>query len=143
MITLRTAVLADAPIIAKAESKYIDCPWTERQIADEIGSSGSVFFVAECDGEFCGYVSCNVALDECEINNIAVEQRFRRRGAGKMLLNGLICELASRGVKSVFLLVRDGNAPAIGLYNSLGFTQTGLRKNYYKEKDALIMRLNL
>lgn len=141
-VTVRRAVSSDAKAIAAAERAYIDCPWTESQIAEEI-DSGAVFLVAETAGRFCGYVSGEVAFDECEISNIAVEEGFRRQGIGKLLLNELIAELKTKHVKSVFLLVRDGNIPAIMLYTSLGFSRVGLRKNYYKGKDALIMRLNL
>lgn len=140
-VTVRKAERRDAPYIAAAELAYIDCPWTESQIEGEI-ASGAVFLVAEIDGEFCGYVSGEVTVDECEISNIAVIEKYRRRGIGKILLASLINELDVRGVRNVFLLVRDGNAPAIALYKSLGFIRVGQRKNYYKGKDALIMRLN-
>ncbi|MFR6377514.1 MAG: hypothetical protein ACLUN5_14145 [Oscillospiraceae bacterium] len=43
------------------------------------------------------------------------------------------------------LEVRDSNAPAIALYDSLGFEQIGLRKNYYQhpKEDARILRKEL
>ena len=142
MIAVRKAKNTDAHSIAALERSCIDCPWTESQIAQEINSD-AVFLVAEEDGEFCGYVSGEVTCDECEISNIAVVSSHRRRGAGKALLTALLGELKAGEVKSVFLLVRDGNIPAISLYTSLGFKKIGQRKNYYKGKDALIMRLNL
>lgn len=142
MVTVRKAERRDAHSIAAAEQSYIDCPWTESQIVGEI-DGGAVFLVAESNGEFCGYVSGEVTVDECEISNIAVMEKYRRQGVGKMLLTSLLNELTVRGVHSVFLLVRDGNTPAIALYQSLGFIRVGQRKNYYKGKDALIMRLNL
>ena len=141
-VTVRRAVNADAKAIAAAERAYIDCPWTEGQIAEEI-DSGAVFLVAEADGKFCGYVSGEIAAGECEISNIAVTEECRRQGVGKMLLNKLLAELVAKNVNCVFLLVRDGNIPAIMLYTGLGFSAVGKRKNYYKGKDALIMRLNL
>ncbi|MDE6618875.1 MAG: ribosomal protein S18-alanine N-acetyltransferase [Clostridiales bacterium] len=141
-VTVRKAEHSDAHNIAAAEQAYIDCPWTENQIVEEI-SSGAVFLVAEANGEFCGYVSGEVTADECEISNIAVVEQYRRMGVGKTLLASLLNELTVRGVHSVFLLVRDGNVSATALYQSLGFTRVGRRKNYYKGKDALIMRLNL
>lgn len=142
MIILRKANKSDAHIIAALEHAYIDCPWTESQIAEEI-ERNPVFYVAECDGEVCGYVSGEIAADECEISNIAVSEPRRRKGVGKALLTALLNELAARQVKSVFLLVRDGNVPAIALYERMGFLRVGQRKNYYKGKDALIMQINL
>ena len=39
------------------------------------------------------------------------------------------------------LEVREGNAPAIALYEKLGFREVGRRKNYYPERkeDAVLM----
>lgn len=142
MIKVRKAQIADAPKIAAAEQAYIDCPWTEAQIKEEIVSPAAEFFVAETDGEFCGYVSAVITADECELSNIAVTEKYRRNGVGRALLTALLNEVRI-SVKSVFLLVRDGNTPAIMLYTALGFIAVGVRKNYYKDKDALIMRLNL
>ena len=40
------------------------------------------------------------------------------------------------------LEVRQSNAPAIALYEQLGFEQVGLRPNYYRnpKENALILR---
>ena len=54
----------------------------------------------------------------------------------------LIRELRNRGSNSLALEVRVSNEPAKALYESLGFHQVGLRKNYYRnpKEDALILR---
>ena len=71
--------------------------------------------------------------------NIAVGEGFRRRGIARMLVEELIRRLDAY---QLTLEVRASNAPAIALYESLGFTQVGLRKNYYHKpkEDALILR---
>lgn len=137
---VRKALSADAPAIAALEHECIDCPWTESQISDEIADSAAIFLVAVRGGELCGYVSGRVTVDECEISNIAVAQKYRRQGIGRALFSALFGELTLRAVKCVFLLVRDGNIPAVALYTGLGFTQVGLRKNYFKGQNAIIMR---
>ena len=57
-------------------------------------------------------------------------------------MKALETELRARGSHCLTLEVRASNAPAIALYEKLGFSQVGLRKNYYRDpkEDALILR---
>ena len=77
-MTVRKAVAADAGAIAAAERAYMDCPWTEAQVSDEIADKRAAFLVAEDDGALIGYVSAKTTLDECEFGNIAVAERRAR-----------------------------------------------------------------
>ena len=45
------------------------------------------------------------------------------------------------GVENFTLEVRESNLPAVRLYESLGFTVEGIRKNFYRDpaENALIM----
>ena len=74
--------------------------------------------------------------------NIAVHPDFRRQGVARALILALTEELKKRGSHCLTLEVRASNAPAIALYEKLGFSQAGLRKNYYRDpkEDALILR---
>ena len=143
MISVRQASSQDAQSVYAAESSYIDCPWTEEQVKQAINSERTVFLVAYDGQTFCGYVSGDITLDECEINNIAVVSNYRRRGVGLMLMTELCNRLRARSVNTVYLLVRDDNTPAQELYKKSGFAVVGKRPDYYKGKDALIMRLYL
>ena len=74
--------------------------------------------------------------------NVAVHPDFRRRGIGQMLVTALADELKQAGNRCLTLEVRASNAPAIAMYQKLGFEQVGLRKNYYRNprEDAKILR---
>ena len=54
-------------------------------------------------------------------------------------------ELEKRGVATLWLEVRASNAAAIALYESLGFNEATIRRNYYPttdgREDAIIMAL--
>ena len=71
--------------------------------------------------------------------NIAVASTHRRRGIARKLVEELIRQLDAY---QLTLEVRVSNSGAIALYESLGFRQVGLRKNYYRKpkEDALILR---
>ena len=92
------------------------------------------------DGEtVVGYVGSQTVLQETDMMNIAVADSHRRQGIARMLVEELIRQLDAY---QLTLEVRASNAGAIALYDSLGFTQVGLRKNYYHKpkEDALILR---
>lgn len=71
--------------------------------------------------------------------NVAVADSHRRRGIARLLVEELIRQLDAY---QLTLEVRQSNIAAISLYGSMGFTQVGMRKNYYQKpkENALILR---
>src|SRR5262249_4233604 len=84
--------------------------------------------VAIADARVAGFlVSRSISPDECELLNLAVAPEFRRQGIGGTLVRAL--QTSFRG--SVFLEVRASNESARKFYNSMGFLELSLRKEYY------------
>ena len=67
---------------------------------------------------------------------------YGRQGIGRKLVQALLEHLIAAGVAALSLEVRVSNAPAIALYEQLGFQIVGCRKKYYvnPREDAYIMR---
>jgi ribosomal-protein-alanine N-acetyltransferase len=103
------------------------------------------FGLEDAAGVLAGYGVCRRAADEGEILNLAVAAGARRHGAGRALARTMVAWLEGQGVRRVFLEVRRSNAPAIALYQALGFRITGTRRGYYAgpREDALVMELEL
>ena len=116
--------------------------WSEKSVASELTNPLSYWLVAEEDGCVAGYVGSQTVCGETDMMNVAVTAPFRRRSIGEKLVLQLVEDLKGLESHSLSLEVRASNAPAIGLYEKLGFVQTGLRKNYYRnpKEDALILR---
>jgi [ribosomal protein S18]-alanine N-acetyltransferase len=76
---------------------------------------------------------------EYEIHTIGVDPDYQGRGIGRRMLDALL-DIAADSV--VHLEVRTDNDTAIALYHSVGFTEVGLRKRYYRVSgaDAYTMR---
>ena len=138
---IRRAKPDDATAIAEMEEKYFPDPWSKKDIFSYICSEDGMCFTALEDGVPIAYVIGRKIPPEGEIYRIAVREDKRQRGIGYRLLSyGLKTELGS-GVETVFLEVRSKNIPARRLYEAYGFTEAGVRKNYYKnpDDDAVIM----
>jgi ribosomal-protein-alanine N-acetyltransferase len=88
-----------------------------------------------------GYGGIWFAVDEAHITTIAVSPRYRGRGIGELLLNGLIDHAFDGGATMLTLEVRMSNTVAQNLYRKYGFQAAGTRKRYYTDngEDALIM----
>ena len=116
--------------------------WSERSVASELENKLALWLVA-LDGEtVAGYVGSQTVCNETDMMNVAVTAPYRRQGIAEKLVNALVEELKAIESHSLTLEVRASNTPAIALYEKLGFVQTGLRKNYYRnpKEDALILR---
>ena len=125
--------------VAELERQNFSEPWPEIAVRSELTNKLALWLVA-LDGEaVVGYVGSQTVLQEADMMNIAVADTHRRRGIARALAEELIRQLDAYQLS---LEVRSSNAPAIALYDALGFVQVGLRKNYYRKpkEDALSLR---
>ena len=127
--------------VAALERLCFSDPWSENSVASELENELSLWLVAEEGETVLGYVGSQTVLDETDMMNVAVHPDHRRRGVAAALITELVSRLKMQGSRCLKLEVRASNAPAIALYETLGFTQLGLRKNYYRnpKEDALIL----
>ena len=127
--------------VAALERQCFADPWSEGSIASELDNPLSLWLVAEHNGAVCGYVGSQTVLDETDMMNIAMHPDCRRQGIAAALIEELVSRLKERGSHILRLEVRESNTPAIALYNSMGFIQLGIRKNYYRnpKENALIL----
>ena len=128
--------------VAALEKICFSDPWSENSVASELVNPLSCWLVAEEDGVVAGYVGSQTVIDESDMMNVAVHPDHRRKGIAEALVTELVEALKKRESRCLTLEVRASNEPAKALYEKLGFTQVGLRKNYYRnpKEDALILR---
>ena len=111
---------------------------------DESASPRRIALVAfdPASVEIVGFAISSLTPPEAELEVIAVVPEFQRQGIAGRLFAAVESELATLQVTGILLEVRPSNAPALGLYRSLGFVEAGRRKAYYVDpvEDALILR---
>lgn len=139
-ISVFKAEYADIPDIARLERECFSSPWSENAIKESMDAA-THFFVAVSDGNVIGYLGISAVADEGYITNIAVTENQRGRGVGTLLLDRCLTLARELTLAFVSLEVRVSNERAISLYEKMGFSNEGRRKNFYTNptEDAIIM----
>ena len=144
MNTISSLTTTDLARAYEIETRAHAFPWSEKTFATNQGERYLNFCLMA--GEvMAAFAITQVVLDEATLFNIAVDPDWQRQGLGRQLLEHLIVELEKRDVLTLWLEVRASNHAAIALYESLGFNEATIRRNYYPtaqgREDAIIMAL--
>lgn len=144
-IVLRPATGEDINSIAVIEQLAFSDPWSEASFAGLLSGPRVRLTVAEANYAVVGYSVLLLARPDADLANLAVAPAARGYGIGRKLLDGVVATARRSGVEHVYLEVRQSNARAIALYQSVGFRAFGVRKRYYREpvEDAHVLRLEL
>ncbi len=118
--------------------------WNYNILKDELESPNSKYIIAKTnDGEIIGFAGIKIIINTADIMNIVVKKSWRNQGVGSLLLNNLVSICKDLNLLSLSLEVNEDNHPAIHLYEKFGFKNIGLRKNYYKNNDGIVMEYSL
>ena len=147
-LQLRPMSINDLDQVAALEgAAFVDGvhePWTRAMFEEELAQPGRTWWVAHDMGTVIGFAGAVLAGDVLDVMDVAVAVERRRQGVAQSLLHRLAYDGHVWGAQFMTLEVAEGNVPARGLYESLGFAQCGLRRNYYGEGNhALVMSVAL
>jgi len=132
----------DMPRIMEIELEALSPPWTYSGLLSEMNNAKTLFAAAVEEDTILGFIILrHYMTDEGELLQIAVDKMYRRRGVADMLLNASYEWAKERGMRKMYLEVRESNEAANELYNKHGFRQVGRRKDYYINpvEDSLTM----
>ncbi len=113
------------------ENRSYDFPWSKKGFEKSLEQGLNYVFYSP-QGKKMGYCCILTVLDEAHILNVCVATECRGKGIAKAALKKVLAKLQASIYRVVLLEVRHSNQPAITLYQSLGFHQDGIRKNYYR-----------
>lgn len=128
------------PDILNVEAECFSDPWSEAMFIEEISGKFSHYYVAMVGKIAVGYMGMWSLSGEGHITNVAVAKAHRKKGYAKALIEHFIDIAKKEKLEFMTLEVRKSNDAAIALYKSFGFTQVGVRKKYYDNReDALLL----
>ncbi|NLT09143.1 MAG: ribosomal protein S18-alanine N-acetyltransferase [Ruminococcus sp.] len=105
--------------------------------------TGHVLYILD-DERVVALLSGYHAVGEGDITSVAVHPEYRRRGLAESLIKEFERSLPAN-TESIFLEVRESNAPAISLYEKCGFVRLAVRRNFYDSprENAVVMEKKL
>ena len=139
MISFRNLAKGDEHAASEIEKSCLDTAWSERQILETPDNPNATYIVAICENEICGIGSMYCVAGEGQIMNIAVSEKYRRRGIAEGIMQSLIESAVKNNCENITLEVAENNISAISLYKKCGYAVIARRKGFYKGTDALIM----
>ncbi len=135
----------DLKELVELEQLCFDDPWSADLMSESMESAWALAILCRTpDGQLAGAALGQCVAGEAELHSLAIRPEFRGHGWGLRLLNAFLDECRHARAEVCYLDVREGNQPALALYQKVGFTLDGRRRAYYSNgEDALLMSLVL
>lgn len=140
-IDVREIEEKDIEQVHELEKRCFSDAWSITGIRESLKQRHTVLLGAWLNGKLSGYVIAYFSIDDCEIARIAVDELCRRKGASLRLLEELKRICRGKRVEKLMLDVRESNEAAVRLYRKFGFTEDGIRKDFYEkpQENAVLM----
>lgn len=137
--TVRLLTADDLQTVAGVEAASFTEPWPLELFRKEFAEPGRVYLAVERGKTLCGFGGVMLLGEDAHIVTLAVIPEERQKGVGSLLMVSLIQAAKERGARNLTLEVRSSNQAAQRLYRKFGFEGVGLRRDYYRTEDALVM----
>lgn len=136
----------DLSEVVKIEDQSFSDPWSCNMFkAELLNPFSNVWLARDRSGTLMGYICFWIIEDEAHILDLAVHPHFRGRGVGSLLISVSLDYWKIKGIRIVYLEVRESNVIACKLYEKFGFKIMMRRIKYYRKpiEDAFIMGLEI
>jgi len=158
-VKIRDAVQSDLPAIIKIYNAAIATRIATAQLEPvtvddrrnwlkEHSADRHPFWVLEIDHQIAGWLTLKPFLPRCAYRgtsevSVYVDERFRRRGVGRILLSEAIARAPFLQINAMVGLIFAHNEPSLRLFEQLGFERWGLLPRVAQlddvERDLTIM----
>jgi ribosomal-protein-alanine N-acetyltransferase len=108
-------------------------------LESEINNPNAILLVCLDSQQIKGYLYALDFGDNIDLLSIIVSPLFRRKGMAYEMFKYLVDNYCYQD-KTITLEVALNNKPAMEFYEKVGFKVVNVRKKYYKDSDAYIMK---
>jgi L-amino acid N-acyltransferase YncA len=128
IIDIYNATVPTRMVTAELEPTTVEArlPWFREHSPDQYP-----FWVAESDGHAIGWLDFKRFMPRCAYRGTAeisvyVDEKFRRRGVARCLLEEAMARAPSLGINAIVGLIFGHNQPSLKLFERLGLERWGL-----------------
>ncbi|KNX39471.1 acetyltransferase [Luteipulveratus halotolerans] len=128
-------------LVSLEQALFAGDAWTAESWWGELaGRPRRAYVVAESAGDLVGYAGVDQGGDVADVMTVAVAPAAQGAGLGQRLMDWMTATVRDSGAESLLLEVRADNDAARKLYDRNGFEQISVRRRYYGDVDAVILR---
>lgn len=143
-LNIEKITASDLKEIHDIEKRCYANPWKYHSMENELKLPFAFHYKFIINSKIAGYSFCSIFLDNLQINNFCIDQKYQNKGNGYAFLKSLIEEARNKGVKIITLEVDTKNLKALNLYEKFGFQKDRTIKNFYSNgNNALRMFLTI
>ena len=143
-ITIRPASLNDLEQVYSIELNAFLEPYPKELLRLLLFLSPRTFLVVEVNKSVVGYVIGVIRKGYLgHIISVAIEEKFRRKGLGKLLMRTLEDNLLASNCYIFRLEVRESNFIARSLYLALDYKDAYIIPNYYRDGESAIVMFKI
>ena len=148
-LQIRRMTAEEIPAIDAMQNEiYQDTAAPLEFLIEDFNDPNGHLYVAYWGGELAGHCAMQYKTADnasyCNISNLMVEERFRKKGIGRLMMIEMLNKTKELGLTRAALKVATDNSAAIDLYKSFGFQVEELIPDFYADEDgdAYVMRLH-
>lgn len=138
MISLKKITTEHLEMLCELEKNLFDensFPMSKRVFRYHI-KKGNVLIGLFDDETIIGYALVFVYKVSARIYSIGIDEKYQKRGLGRMLMDRIFDIAKGKRIKTVSLEVREDNSDAINVYKNFGFKVSKRLEKYYPDGMA-------
>lgn len=137
----------DLGAVLTIETAVYEFPWSRGNFLDSLHAGYFARLLYDEQQVLAGYLVAMAGVDEMHLLNLTVGPARQRRGHARWMLDALLAHCREHSAAMLWLEVRVGNEGARALYRHCGFSEIGIRRNYYPgssgaREDAIVMSIS-
>ena len=119
----------------------VEYPRSAEQIFSELQDPLQMILAAMIDNQPVGYIRICLQISPTTgwVKDLAVKERFRRKGIGSALLLAGLEWSMEQGLRRIVVETQSKNYPGIQLARKLGFEFAGFNDQFYSNQDIALM----